>query len=138
MGILSKALIGILVLVALNALAYGTSFVISPEQGLGEFGYDTSGTIDDGAIFLVSLVGIGMLGFMGFAILAIVLLLKRNRNGLAVTLVLGGTYLAIGIYWFSNQVWMDAMIYGGFGALISLLSGLLWKSMAPGSVEAQP
>lgn len=137
-GVLSKTLIVILVLLALNALAYGVFFVTFPAEGLREFGFDSSGGTDDGAIFLIGMVGIGFLGCMSFAILAIALIFKRNRSGLAVTLVLGTIYLAIGIYTIANQLWVDALIYGGFGSLISLLAGLVWKSTARATFETRP
>ncbi len=49
MGFLSKILVAILILIAVNALAHGVPFLAAPETGSEEFGYDTSGTIDDAA-----------------------------------------------------------------------------------------
>ncbi len=71
MGLLSKSLVAILILVAVNALAYRVPFLAAPEDGLEEFSYDTSGTIDDAAEILVSLVGIGLIGFTTFSVLVL-------------------------------------------------------------------
>ncbi len=130
-ALLSRALVAVLALLALNAFAYGAFYLLSPGEGVGEFGYDTSGPVEQGALHLVSMVGAGLLGFMGFALLAIALVLRGERSGLAVALVLGATYLGIGIFMALNQLWVDALIYGGFGAAVGLLAGILWKPMRP-------
>ena len=49
MGFLSKILVAILILIAVNALAHWVPFLAAPKPGSEEFGYDTSGTIDDAA-----------------------------------------------------------------------------------------
>ena len=138
MRFLSKILIAILILIALNALAYGVGFVTDPEAGLEEFGYDTSVTIDDAARILVGLVGIGLTGFAAFSVLAAWMVIRGNRAGLFVTIVLGGTYIPIGIYAIFKQLWFDGFFYGGVGIAITLLAGALWKSMAPASIPNQP
>ena len=98
MGFLPKILVAILILIAVNALAHRVPFLAAPETGSEEFGYDTSGTIEDAAGILVSLVGIGLIGFATFSVLAAWMIIKGNRGGLSVTIVLGGTYLLISIY----------------------------------------
>jgi len=134
MGFLSKILIAILILIAVNALAHGVPFLAAPETGSEEFSYDTSATIDDAARILVSLVGIGLIGFATFSVLLAWMIITDNRGGLSVTIVLGGTYLLISIYAIFNLPWVDAFIYGGFGTAITLLAAILWRSMAPASI----
>ena len=137
-SLLKILLIAVLLLIALNAVLYGSYFLADPKAGLGEFGYDTSGTIDDAAKILVGLAGIGFIGFAAFSILAAWMVIKGDRAGLSVTIVLGGTYLLIGTYAMFNQLRVDAYIYGGFGITITLLAGTLWKFMAPASIRRQP
>ena len=132
MGILRKILIAILIFIAIHALAYGIGFVAAPEAGLEEFGYDTSGTIDDGARILIGIVGIAFIGVTAFSVLAAWRITKGDRTGLSVTIVLGGIYLLMGIYAsFFEQLRFDAFFFGGCGIAIILLAGMLWKSMAP-------
>ena len=126
MRILSILLVAVLALLALNTFAYGCSFVADPVSGLGEFGYDTSGDIDDGAKVLVGFVGAGFIGFAAFSVLAAWWVIRRNRAGLSVALVLGGTFLLVAAFAASKQLWMDAGIYGSFAAAVTVLAGLLW------------
>jgi hypothetical protein len=129
----SKFLIAMLALLALNAVAYGAFFVFSPEAGLGELAYDRPPATDHGAFFLVRLVGVGLLGAAGFALLAIRLVLRGEWAGPAVSLMLGATYLAVGACAVVSQLWVDAAIYGGFGVLVALLSAFAWRSISTGS-----
>lgn len=121
----------VLGLLALNGLAYGAFYLFSPAAGLGEFGYDTTLEAEAGALHLVSLAGITLLGFAGFALLAIRYIARGVRAGLGVAHVLGGIYLGLGAYAVSAQLWVDALIYGGFGLLVTLLAAIGWQSMPP-------
>ena len=115
------ALVLVLGVLALNALAYGCWFIAAPREGLGEFGYPTAPVLS-GALYLVGLVGVAMLGAAAFALLAIFLLMRGRPGGLAVSLVLGASYLGVGLYALLNGMTVDALIYGGFGVLVTALS----------------
>ncbi|MFQ6027176.1 MAG: hypothetical protein ACE5Q6_06770 [Dehalococcoidia bacterium] len=133
------SLIAILIFIAIHALAYGTGFVAGPEAGLEEFGYDTSEAIDDGARILIGIVGIAFIGAAAFSVLAAWRTIKGDQSGLAVTIVLGGIYLGMGIYAsFFERLWFDVFFFGISGFAIILLAGMLWKSLAPASIPNQP
>ncbi|NIP17879.1 MAG: hypothetical protein GWM87_06775 [Xanthomonadales bacterium] len=127
MRIVKFTLIAVLALLALNAVAYGLFFVVSPADGLREFAVSGAVPVTPGTLHLVSLAGIGFLGFAGFAVLAAALLLQGKGNGAGVAAVLGATYLAIGLHAISIGLRVDALIYGGFGVLTCLFSALLWR-----------
>ncbi len=122
--LLSGSLVAVLALLALNALAYGAFYLADPAGGLREFGLDAAAGMGPGALHLVSMVGIGLLGFAGFAVLAIVRLLRGDRSGVGVALVLGAVYLALGGYFAFSRNAVDALIYGGFGVLVTVLAGV--------------
>lgn len=52
------ALLAVLGLLALNALAYGSWFIVSPHEGIEEFGQTAASA---GTLYLVGLVGVAML-----------------------------------------------------------------------------
>ena len=117
------ALLAVLSLLVLNALAYGCWFIVSPQEGFGEFGRlpEQAGA---GALYLVGLVGIAMLGAAAFALLAMYLLIRGRPGGLPVAVVLGACYLGIGLFALLNGMPVDAMIYGGFGLLVAALAAV--------------
>lgn len=127
-GVIRWILIVVLVLLGLNALAYGSYFVFSPAAGLGEFGVDNVEEASRSAVFLVSLVGAGLLGTVGFAALAIFLLIGNSRTAFPVTLLLGVTYLGVGLVAVLHLFMVDAIIYGGFGLAICILCAWHWRA----------
>lgn len=121
----------ILSLLALNALAYGAWFITSPLQGLGEFG-PAIAPAAAGALYLVSLVGMAMLGAAAIAVLAIYLLVRGRAEGFWMAGVLGVAYLGTGILALHNQLMVDAAIYGSFGVLVTVLTGLRFLGQRSG------
>jgi hypothetical protein len=137
MKVFRWSLISILVLLAVNALAYGGFFFVSPADGLREFGYVQAGQAGEGAAVLVRILGVAMLGFAGFAVMAVFLLLRNSRSGLWVALILGVDYVFLGIAFAMHQIWTDALIYGGFGVLTWIAAGPLCWSRSPLRAESR-
>ena len=118
------ALLAVLGLLVLNALAYGCWFIASPHEGFGEFGQSPE-PAGKAALYLVGLVGVVMLGAAAFALLAMYLLIRGRAGGLPVAVVLGICYLGVGLYALLNEMPVDALIYGGFGVLVTGLVAVL-------------
>ena len=139
MRVLSKITIAILTFIAVHAMAYGSGFVADPTAGLEEFGYETSVPIDGSAKILVRLVGIGLFGFPAVGILAAWRIIKGDQTGLSIMIVLGGIYLAIGIYVSTiARLRYDAGFFGGFGIAMLLMAGFLWKSLTEANDSNRP
>ena len=112
---------------------------MEPTAGLEEFGFEISVPIDGSAKILVRLLGIGLFGFAAFGILAAWRIIKGDQAGLSIMIVLGGIYLAIGIYVSSvERLRHDAGFFGGFGIALLLMAGFLWKSMAEANDSNRP
>lgn len=125
MHVLSTLLIAVLLLVALNAAAYGVGFIFDPATGAGEFGHDTAQPAPKAMRLLVGFVGVGFIGFASFAVLAAVWVRRGNPAGLTVALVLGASYGLLAGFAASKKIWMDAGIYGAFAATTMLLATAL-------------
>jgi hypothetical protein len=106
----------------LQALGYGIGFVIDPENGVREFGYEKPTVVDDLTVTLVRLVGVGMLGVAAFLILSAILVWLGNPAGAYVAMILGGLYVATGLCALRAEWWWDAGFYGGTGASLIVLS----------------
>ncbi len=117
-------LIGLLVL---QALGYGIGFVIDPESGVREFGYEKPTVVEDLMVTLVGLVGVGMLGVAVLLILSAILVWRGNPAGAYVAMILGGIYVAAGLCALRAEWWWDAWFYGGTGALLIILSAGVWR-----------
>lgn len=112
-------LIGLLVM---QALGYGIGFVVDPASGVREFGYEKRTVVDDLMVTLVGLVGVGMLGIAALLTLSAILVWRGNPAGAYVAMVLGGTYVAVGLCALRAEWWWDAGFYGGTGASLIVLS----------------
>lgn len=127
--ILTLALTLLIGLLILQALGYGIGFVIDPESGAGEFGYEKPPVVDDLTVALVRLVGVGMLGNAALLILSAILVWRGNPAGTYVAMILGGIYVAVGLSALRAEWWWDAGFYGGTGALLIVLSAAVrWLS----------
>lgn len=118
LSVVLTLLIGLLVL---QALAYGISFALNPEGGVGEFATKpTPG--DELTVALVGLVGVGMIGFAALMILSVLLVWRRNPAGAYVAMILGGIYIAVGLCALRASWGWDAWFYGITGASLIVLS----------------
>jgi hypothetical protein len=123
--ILTAALTLLIGLLVLQALGYGIGFVIDPESGVAEFGYEKPTVVDDLTVTLVGLVGVGMLGIAALLILSAILVWRGNPAGTYVAVILGGIYVAAGLCALRAEWWWDAGFYGGTGASLIVLSAVV-------------
>lgn len=135
--ILTAALILLIGLLVLQALGYGIGFVVDPESGVREFGYETPTVVDDLTVSLVGLVGVGMLGTAALLTLSAILVLRRNSAGTYVAMILGGAYVAAGLCALRAEWWWDAGFYGGTGAALMVLSAAVAWLRARGGGSAK-
>jgi len=135
--ILTAALIVLIGLLVLQALGYGIGFVIDPESGVGEFGYEKPTVVDNLTVTLVGLVGVGMLGVAALLILSAILVWRGNPAGAYVAMIIGGVYIGAGLCALRAEWWWDAWFYGGTGASLTVLSvAVAWLHASPGGEHA--
>jgi len=133
LSVVLTLLIGLMVL---QALAYGISFALNPEGGVGEFA--TKPTVgDELTVALVGLVGVGMIGFAALMILSTILIWRGNPAGAWVVMILGGVYIAVSLCSHRAGWSWDANYYGMFGtALIVLSAAVGWFLLRATSADA--
>ncbi len=130
--ILTAALIVLIGLLVLQALGYGIGFVIDPEGGVREFGYEKPTVVDNLTVTLVGLVGVGMLGVAALLILSAILVWRGNPAGAYVAMIIGGVYIGASLCALRAEWWWDAGFYGGTGAsLIVLSAAVRWLHASP-------
>ena len=120
--VLATVLILLIGLLVLQALGYGVGFVIDPESGVKEFGYEKPTVVEDLTVALVGLVGVGMLGVAALLTLSAGLVWRGNPAGVYVAMAIGGSYVLAGLCAYRAEWWWDANFYNATGAMLIVLS----------------
>lgn len=119
------AMLVLLLLLVLQAMAYGISFFVNPISGLEEFASPPPAEGQDLAVGLIGLLGVGMMGVAVALMWAMTLIGKGDLLGPRISMMIGVVYVLAGMSVVRvGWVW-DAWFYSVCGSLLILLSTAL-------------
>ncbi|MGB0543702.1 MAG: hypothetical protein ACPGPI_08260 [Longimicrobiales bacterium] len=126
-------MLALLLVLVLQALAYGISFFADPVSGLEEFASPLPVEDQDLAVGLIGLLGVGMMGVAVALMWAMPLIGRGHPLGPRISMMIGVVYVFAGMSVVRvGWVW-DAWFYSVSGSLLILFSAALrWlRSSAP-------